>query len=52
MDRQKPNLRDSDYFGAMNQRKQEPRAFACFGAMHLNDQPGFKIVAQVEIWRM
>ena len=34
----KPKLRGSDYFGAMNQRKQEPRAFDCFGAMHLDNQ--------------
>ena len=33
-----PNLRCSDYFAAMNQRKQELRAFAYFGAMILDNQ--------------
>ena len=30
----KPKLKGSDYFGAMNQMKKEPRAFAYFGAMN------------------
>ena len=30
-----PKLRGSGYFDAINQRKQEPRAFAYFGVMNL-----------------
>ena len=36
LDNTKP--RDFHYFDAMNQRKQEPGAFAYFGAMQLDNQ--------------